>query len=161
MSDSSEGRGKATAEAGADAGKDRQWSPRIVGFLCNWCSYTGADLAGVSRLQYTPEFIPIRVMCSGSVDVAYIIKALLEGADGVLIGGCHLGDCHYLNGNYKARRRVAVMKEVMEGIGIDPRRLRLEWISASEAGKFARTVTAFEDELRQLGPNPLAGQRLI
>ncbi len=160
MSESSEGK-KMPTDAGADAGKDRPWSPRIVGFLCNWCSYTGADLAGVSRLQYTPEFIPIRVMCSGSVDVAYIIKALLEGADGVFVGGCHLGDCHYLNGNYKARRRVAVMKEVMEGIGIDPRRLRLEWISASESGKFAKTVTAFEEELKQLGPNPLAKQRLL
>jgi F420-non-reducing hydrogenase iron-sulfur subunit len=161
MSESSESKETVTAEAGAAGGKDRPWSPRIVGFLCNWCSYTGADLAGVSRLQYTPEFIPIRVMCSGSVDVAYIIKALLEGADGVFVGGCHLGDCHYLNGNYKARRRVAVMKEVMEGIGIDPRRLRLEWISASESGKFAKTVTAFEDELKQLGPNPLAKQRLL
>ena len=137
------------------------WRPRIVGFLCNWCSYTGADLAGVSRLQYTPEFIPIRVMCSGSVDVAYVIKALLEGADGVLIGGCHLGDCHYLNGNYKARRRVAVVKEVLEGVGIDPQRLDLEWISASESGKFVRAVSAFEDTLRQLGPNPLARERLL
>ncbi len=161
MSESSEGKKAVTADAAPAGGSARPWSPRIVGFLCNWCSYTGADLAGVSRLQYTPEFIPIRVMCSGSVDTAYIIKAILEGADGVFVGGCHLGDCHYLNGNYKSRRRVAVVKEVFEGMGIDPRRLRLEWISASESGKFARTVTAFETELRELGPNPLSGQRLM
>jgi F420-non-reducing hydrogenase iron-sulfur subunit len=145
--------------SGGEAPKD--WNPRIVGFLCNWCSYTGADLAGVSRLQYTPEFIPIRVMCSGSVDVAYILKALLEGADGVFVGGCHLGDCHYLNGNYKARRRVAVVKEVLEGMGIDPRRLQLEWVSASESGKFAKVVSTFDQTLRELGPNPLAKERLL
>jgi coenzyme F420-reducing hydrogenase delta subunit len=160
MAESSKGKKKTTEDAaGGNAPKD--WQPRIVGFLCNWCSYTGADLAGVSRLQYTSEFIPIRVMCSGSVDVAYILKALLEGADGVLVGGCHLGDCHYLNGNYKARRRMVVMKEVLEGVGIDPARLHLEWISASESGKFAKTVNAFDEKLRQLGPNPLAEERLL
>jgi len=145
----------------ATGGEPEDWNPRIVGFLCNWCSYTGADLAGVSRLQYTPEFIPIRVMCSGSVDVAYILKSLLEGADGVFVGGCHLGDCHYLNGNYKARRRVVVVKEVLEGVGIDPRRLYLEWVSASESGKFAKVVNTFEETLKELGPNPLAKERLL
>ena len=156
-------RSKAGDRTGGDAGGEApgEWNPRIVGFLCNWCSYTGADLAGVSRLQYTPDFIPIRVMCSGSVDVAYIIKALLEGADGVFIGGCHLGDCHYLNGNYKARRRVAVVKEVLEGMGIDPGRVYLEWVSASESGRFASVVNAFEERLREMGPNPLAGERLL
>jgi F420-non-reducing hydrogenase iron-sulfur subunit len=157
--------GKSKAKKGTDdAGSGKTpdgWNPRIVGFLCNWCSYTGADLAGVSRLQYSPEFIPIRVMCSGSVDVAYILKALVEGADGVFVGGCHLGDCHYLNGNYKARRRVAVVKEVLEGMGIDPRRLHLEWVSASESGKFAKVVTNFDQTLRELGPNPLAHERLL
>lgn len=157
----SKGKGKKKAADDTTAAQDKDWSPRIVGFLCNWCSYTGADLAGVSRLQYTPEFIPIRVMCSGSVDVAYIIKALLEGADGVLVGGCHLGDCHYLNGNYKARRRVVLLKELMEGMGIDPRRLALHFISASEAGKFQKTVTEMADELKKLGPNPLAKERLL
>ena len=138
MADSKGTKKRTTDEAtGGEAPKD--WKPRIVGFLCNWCSYTGA----------------------GSVDVAYIIKALLEGADGVLVGGCHLGDCHYLNGNYKARRRVVVLKEVMEGVGIDPRRLHLEWISASESGKFAKTVTSFEETLKELGPNPLAVERLL
>ncbi|MCK5253730.1 MAG: hydrogenase iron-sulfur subunit, partial [Thermoplasmata archaeon] len=97
----------------------------------------------------------------GSVDVAYIFKSLLEGADGVFIGGCHLGDCHYLNGNYKARRRVVVVKEVLEGMGIDPRRLQLEWVSASESGKFAKVVSTFEETLKELGPNPLAKERLL
>jgi F420-non-reducing hydrogenase iron-sulfur subunit len=148
-----EGKGEGEAQGG-------EWRPRIVGFLCNWCTYTGADLAGVSRLQYSPEFIPIRVMCSGAVDVAYIIKALLEGADGVLIGGCHLGDCHYLNGNYKARRRVAVVKEVLEGTGIDPRRVMLRWISASESGRFVNTIAEFEERLRELGPNPMTSPNM-
>ncbi len=160
MADSSKGKKKTTGDA-SGGGAPEGWNPRIVGFLCNWCSYTGADLAGVSRLQYTPEFIPIRVMCSGSVDVAYILKALLEGADGVFVGGCHLGDCHYLNGNYKARRRVAVVKEVLEGTGIDPRRLHLEWVSASESGKFAKVVSKFDETLRELGPNPLSKERLL
>jgi len=158
---SGESRSKKATDDASGGGTPKDWNPRIVGFLCNWCSYTGADLAGVSRLQYTPEFIPIRVMCSGSVDVAYILKALLEGADGVFIGGCHLGDCHYLNGNYKARRRVAVVKEVLEGVGIDPRRLNLEWVSASESGKFAKVVSTFDQTLRELGPNPLAKERLL
>ncbi len=161
MANSSKGKEKGTTDDAAGGEASDEWNPRIVGFLCNWCSYTGADLAGVSRLQYTPEFIPIRVMCSGSVDVAYILKALLEGADGVLVGGCHLGDCHYLNGNYRARRRVAVLKEVLEGVGIDPRRLLLEWVSASESGKFVKVVSTFEQTLRELGPNPLAKERLL
>ena len=148
-------------KTGKKEGGAKEWRPRIVGFLCTWCSYTGADLAGVSRLQYTPEFIPIRVMCSGAVDPAYVIKALLEGADGVLVGGCHPGDCHYLTGNYKARRRFAVLGELLEGMGIDPRRVRLEWISASEGGKFAETVREMERQLIELGPFPLAKEVLL
>ena len=161
MANASKGKKKRTTDDTSAEDTPKDWRPRMVGFLCNWCSYTGADLAGVSRLQYSPEFIPIRVMCSGAVDVAYMIKALLEGADGVLIGGCHLGDCHYLTGNYKARRRVVVVKEVLEGMGIDPRRVHLEWISASESGKFAKTVKEFEAELKKMGPNPLAKERLL
>lgn len=130
------------------------FEPKIIGFLCNWCSYTGADLAGVSRLQYPPNFIPIRVMCTGAVDPVYVIKALLEGADAVLIAGCHPGDCHYLSGNYKARRRVSILKKLMEDIGLEERRVRLEWISASEGQKFADTVNEMVKETKELGPNP-------
>ena len=131
-----------------------EFEPKIIGFLCNWCSYTGADLAGVSRLQYPPNFIPIRVMCSGAVDPVYVIKALLEGADAVLIAGCHPGDCHYLSGNYKARRRVVILKKLMEDIGLEENRVRLEWISASEGQKFADTVNEMVKETKKMGPNP-------
>ena len=130
------------------------FEPKIIGFLCNWCSYTGADLAGVSRLQYPPNFIPIRVMCTGAVDPVYVIKALLEGADAVLIAGCHPGDCHYLSGNYKARRRVSILKKLMEDIGLEERRVRLECISASEGQKFADTVNEMVKETKEMGPNP-------
>ncbi len=136
-----------------DAGSD--FEPRIIGFLCNWCSYTGADLAGVSRLQYPPNFIPIRVMCTGAIDAVYVIKALLEGADAVLVAGCHPGDCHYLSGNYKARRRVAILKKLLEDLGLEERRVRLEWISASEGQKFADTVNEMVREAKKLGPNPI------
>lgn len=131
-----------------------EFEPKIIGFLCNWCSYTGADLAGVSRLQYPPNFIPIRVMCTGAVDPIYIIKALLEGADAVLVAGCHPGDCHYLSGNYKARRRIVILKKLMEDIGLEDRRVRLEWISASEGQKFADTVNEMVKETKEMGPNP-------
>jgi len=131
-----------------------EFEPRIVGFLCNWCTYTGADLAGTSRLKYPPNIIPIRVMCSGSVDPVYVLRALLEGADGVLIGGCHPGDCHYLSGNYKARRRFTVLKTILKTLGIDKSRVWFKWISASEGIRFAETVTDFVSELKKLGPNP-------
>jgi len=130
-----------------------EFEPRIVGFLCNWCTYTGADLAGTSRLKYPPNIIPIRVMCSGSVDPVYVLRALLEGADGVLIGGCHPGDCHYLSGNYKARRRFTVLKTILKTLGIDKSRVWFKWISASEGIRFAETVTDFVSELKKLGPN--------
>ncbi len=128
--------------------------PRIVAFLCNWCTYTGADLAGVSRTQYPPNIRPIRVMCSGSVDPMYILKALLDGADGVLIGGCHPGDCHYVNGNYKARRRLAVLSALLDEFGIGSERVWFRFISASEGALFARTVQDMVAHLRELGPNP-------
>jgi len=130
------------------------FEPRIVAFLCNWCAYTGADLAGTSRLQYPPNVRSIRVMCSGGVDPIYVIKALLEGADGVLIGGCHPGDCHYQSGNLKARRRVAILRSILEELGLDPDRVWLRWISASEGKVFADTIKEMVRVLKEKGPNP-------
>ncbi|MCK4788967.1 MAG: hydrogenase iron-sulfur subunit, partial [Desulfobacteraceae bacterium] len=120
---------------------------------CNWCSYAGADLAGTSRLQYPPNIRIIRVMCSGRVNPLFIVKSFQEGADGVLISGCHPGDCHYSEGNYFARRRFAVMKSLLEFIGVDPRRFRMSWVSASEGGKFAEIIKQMTEELKELGPN--------
>jgi F420-non-reducing hydrogenase iron-sulfur subunit len=131
------------------------FEPRIVAFLCNWCAYTGADLAGTSRIQYPPNVRAIRVMCTGGVDPIYVIKALLEGADGVLIGGCHPGDCHYQSGNLKARRRVAILRSILEQLGLDPDRVWLRWISASEGKLFADTITEMVQELKEKGPNPM------
>ena len=134
-----------------------QFEPRIVAFLCNWCTYTGADLAGTSRIQYPPNIRVIRLMCSGAVDPVYVLKALLEGADGVLIGGCHPGDCHYQSGNYKARRRVAILHSTLGQMGLDPERVWLRGVSASEGRLFADTVTAMVATLKAKGPNPLKG----
>ena len=131
------------------------FEPTIIGFLCNWCTYAGADLAGTSRIQYPPNIRIIRMMCSGSLDPTYVLKVLLEGADGVLIGGCHPGDCHYISGNLQARRRVAILKSVLEDAGLEPQRVWLRWISASEGAYFAETVREMVDHLRTLGPNPL------
>jgi F420-non-reducing hydrogenase iron-sulfur subunit len=132
-----------------------EFEPRIVAFLCNWCAYTGADLAGTSRLQYPPNVRAIRVMCTGGVDPIYVIKALLEGADGVLIGGCHPGDCHYQSGNLKARRRIAILRSILEQLGLDPERVWLRWISASEGKRFADTITEMVEVLKEKGPNPM------
>lgn len=132
-----------------------EFEPRIVAFLCNWCAYTGADLAGTSRLQYPANVRAIRVMCSGGVDPIYVIKALLEGADGVLIGGCHPGDCHYQSGNLKARRRVAILRSILEQLGLDPDRVWLRWISASEGKVFADTISEMVEALKEKGPNPM------
>ena len=129
--------------------------PKIVAFLCNWCAYAGADLAGVSRIGYPPNIRVIRVMCSGRVDPAFIIRAFEMGADGVLVGGCHPGTCHYVSGNLEAEKRMENTKKLLKLIGLGPERLRLEWISASEGGKFAQVVTEFTEELRKMGPNPL------
>jgi F420-non-reducing hydrogenase iron-sulfur subunit len=128
------------------------FEPKIVGFLCNWCSYTGADLAGVSRQKSSPNVRVIRVMCSGRVDPTFVLRAFTRGADGVLISGCHPGDCHYSEGNYKALRRTHLLKRLMKEFGIDDRRLRLEWISAAEGEKFARVTKEFTSEIRELGP---------
>ena len=131
------------------------FSPLIVGFLCNWCSYAGADLAGTSKLKMPASLAPIRVMCSGRIDPALVARALLRGADGVLIAGCHPGDCHYEKGNYYARRRFAVLKRVVESLGLEAERLRLSWVSASEGARFQEVVTEFTEEIRKLGPNPM------
>jgi len=131
---------------------DEQFEPRIVGFLCRWCSYTGADLAGTSRIQYPANVSPIRVMCSGRVDPTFVLKALSDGADGVLIAGCHPGDCHYQEGNYKAMRRYRLLLKMLDQFGIERERVRLEWVSASEGDKFAKVVKEMTETLRTLGP---------
>jgi F420-non-reducing hydrogenase iron-sulfur subunit len=132
------------------------FEPKIVGFLCNWCSYAGADLAGISRMQYPTNIRIIRVMCSGRVDPAFVLEAFKGGADGVLIAGCHLpSDCHYISGNFKAQRRIALLKKVLIQFGIEPERLRLEWISASEGDRFAKTMKEMTEQIRKLGPNTL------
>jgi F420-non-reducing hydrogenase iron-sulfur subunit len=128
------------------------FEPTIIGFLCNWCSYTGADLAGVSRIRSAPNVRIIRTMCSGRVDPTFILKAFQLGADGVIVMGCHLGDCHYQEGNFKTIRRIPFLQRLVGEFGIDRRRLRLEWVSASEGDRFAEVVNSFTEEVRQLGP---------
>lgn len=129
--------------------------PKIVGFLCNWCSYVGADLAGTSRIEYSPNIKIIRVMCSGSVDSIYVLRALFEGADAILIAGCHPGDCHYVDGNYKARRKFVLLKSILGTLGLEDERIWLRWVSASEGKKFAETVTEINDDCKARGPNPI------
>jgi F420-non-reducing hydrogenase iron-sulfur subunit len=132
------------------------FEPRIIGFLCNWCSYAGADLAGVSRFQYPTNLRVIRVMCSGRVHPAHIMEAFKNGADCVLIAGCHPpNDCHYISGNLKTQRRVALLKLVLKQLGLDESRLRLEWVSAAEGDKFAKMIQDFTDKLTDMGPSPL------
>ena len=128
------------------------FKPKLVGFLCNWCSYAGADLAGVSRFQYSPNLRIIRVMCTGRVDPSIVLEMFIQGADGVFIGGCHLGDCHYQKGNYYAEKRINMTKKLIEKAGLNPDRLRLEWISGSEADKLKNVVNEFTETLRELGP---------
>jgi len=136
----------------------KEFEPNILGFLCNWCSYAGADLAGTSRMKYPTNLKSIRVMCSGRVDPAFVLEALRKGIDGILIAGCHPGDCHYQSGNYKTNRRIKLLKELLEELGIDPKRVRFEYVSASEGQKFATVVTEFVAEIKKLGPNPLTIQ---
>lgn len=128
------------------------FNPKLVGFLCTWCSYTGADLAGTARMTYAPNMRIIRVMCSGRVDPQFVLKAFKEGADGVLISGCHLGDCHYQEGNYNALRRHRLLTKMLEQLGIEKERFRLEWVSAAEGAKFQKVCDEFTEEIKQLGP---------
>ena len=128
------------------------FEPKIVAFFCNWCTYMAADLAGVSRMKYAPNVRIIRLMCSGRIDPQFILEAFARGADGVLIGGCHPGDCHYMEGNYKNLRRFKLLQRVLQGMGIEEERLRLEWISASEGEKLARVVNEMTEAVRRLGP---------
>jgi F420-non-reducing hydrogenase iron-sulfur subunit len=129
-----------------------QFNPTIVGFACNWCCYAGADLAGTSRMKYPANLRLIRVMCSGRIDPQFILRAFKEGADGVFIGGCHPGDCHYVSGNYKTEKRIFLLKNLLSGLGIEPERLELNWVSASEGQIFADKVTGFTERMRKLGP---------
>jgi F420-non-reducing hydrogenase iron-sulfur subunit len=131
------------------------FEPTVVAFLCNWCSYAGADLAGTSRLKYPPNVRSIRVMCSGRVDPVFVLDALKEGIDGVLVAGCHPGDCHYQSGNYKTNRKIKLIKRLLKSLNMEPERVRFEYISASEGQKFASVVTDFVSTLKELGPNPL------
>ena len=128
------------------------FEPKIVAFLCNWCSYRGADLAGTSRMKCAPNVRPIRVMCSGRVEPDFVLKAFNSGADGVLVLGCHPGDCHYAEGNYKTIRRMALLKKMMPQMGIENERLRLEWVSASEGARYVTVVNEMTEQVRKLGP---------
>ena len=130
----------------------KDFEPKIIGFLCTWCSYTGADMAGTSRMKYPPNILIVRVMCSGRVDPTFVLKAFHEGADGVLIAGCHPGDCHYINGNMKTMRRYPLLVRLLEGFGIENQRIRLEWVSAAEGEKFSNVVKEFTSAVKKLGP---------
>jgi F420-non-reducing hydrogenase iron-sulfur subunit len=129
-----------------------EFNPRIVGFACNWCCYAGADLAGTSRIKYPANLRLIRVMCTGRIDPQFILQAFRDGADGVFIGGCHPGDCHYVSGNYKAQKRIILLQNLIEGLGIEKERLELAWVSASEGQRFADAVTTFTAKMREIGP---------
>jgi len=128
------------------------FEPRIVAFLCRWCSYTGADLAGTSRIKYPANVVPIKVMCSGRVDPTFVLKAFSDGADGVLVCGCHPGDCHYDIGNYNMQKRAPLIKKLLKEMGIEEKRFRLEWVSASEGDRFAEVVKEITEDVKKLGP---------
>ena len=131
------------------------FEPRIVGFFCNWCTYTASDLAGTARMKYAANIRVIRIMCSGRLDPQFVVTVLRHGADGVLIGGCHPGDCHYQTGNYKTRRRYVAMREILKSAGLEDKRIWLRWVSASEGQRFAETVTEMVAALKELGPSPM------
>jgi coenzyme F420-reducing hydrogenase delta subunit len=142
-------------ESSSNDGKETEresWQPKILAFLCNWCSYAGADLAGVSRIQYPPNIRVVRVPCSGRINPLFIIKALQHGVDGVLVSGCHPGDCHYISGNLVARRRFALLKKFLEYVGIEPERVNFSWVSAAEGEKFSKVVTEVIEGIRTVGP---------
>ena len=138
-------------------GKKKGFEPRIVAFCCNWCSYAGADLAGTSRMQMPPNVRIIRVNCTGRIDISFILDALYKGADGVLISGCHPGDCHYTSGNIKLRSRFVLLKSLLEEAGFEPERVHLQWASAAEGDVFTEGVTEMVDRIKALGPNPMNG----
>ncbi len=134
---------------------DENWKPKIVAIICNWCSYAGADLAGSARTQFPPDIRAIRVMCTGRIDPLFIMKAFQDGADGVLVSGCHFGDCHYLEGNYKAAKRMFLLKSVLKNIGLEDKRLRMTFVSASEGAKWATVMEDVVKTVTELGPSPL------
>lgn len=129
-----------------------EFNPRIIAFLCKWCSYTGADLAGTSRMQYKTNVRAVRVMCSGRIEPTFVLRAFRQGADGVLICGCHPGDCHYQEGNYRCLRRFHLLQKYIQQMGIEPERLKLEWISASEGKQYAELINSFTQTITELGP---------
>jgi F420-non-reducing hydrogenase iron-sulfur subunit len=129
-----------------------EFKPRIIAFLCNWCSYTGADLAGTSRMEYKSNVLAVRVMCSGRIEPTFILEAFIKGADGVLVCGCHPGDCHYQEGNYRCLRRFKLLQKYIVQMGIETERLKLEWISASEGKQFAELINSFTETITELGP---------
>ena len=140
-------------ETVVESKQGEEWQPKIIAFLCNWCSYAGADLAGVSRIQYPPTIRVVRVPCSGRINPFFIIKSLMDGWDGVLVSGCHPGDCHYISGNLVARRRFAVIKELLDFFGIEPNRVQFMWASAAEGELFAVMIRKISELVKKLGPN--------
>ena len=144
--------GETTESVLAEKPELKEFEPKIVAFVCNWCTYAGADLAGTSRMQYEPNVRMIRLPCTGRIDVLLILKAFEQGADGVIVSGCHPGDCHYTSGNLSARRRFAIFYRLMEFLGVDMRRIQFAWVSAAEAVKWVKVVNDFTEKLRELGP---------
>lgn len=132
-----------------------EWNPKIQAIICNWCSYAGADLAGGARIQYPPDVRGVRVMCTGRVDMLFILKAFVDGADGVLVSGCHFGDCHYLEGNFKAAKRMFMVKALLRNIGLDDKRFRMTFVSASEGAKWGKVMEDVSSKIRELGPSPI------
>ncbi|MHA1271884.1 MAG: hydrogenase iron-sulfur subunit [Promethearchaeota archaeon] len=140
-------------ESVSEVKQEEKWEPKIIAFLCNWCSYAGADLAGVGRVQYPPSIRIVRVPCSGRLNPFFIIKSLVDGWDGVIVSGCHPGDCHYISGNLVARRRFAILHDLLEAFGIEPGRVNFMWVSAAEGERFAKLVSKATEIVRKLGPN--------
>jgi len=138
-----------------------QFEPKIIALVCNWCTYTAADLAGTSRLQYPANIRMIRMMCTGMIDSKYILKAFLSGADGVFVGGCHPGDCHYIDGNLKAGKRIPGVGKILEQFGFEPDRLKLKWIGASEGPEFQKYMTEFVDTIKTLGPSQVRDRMIL
>ncbi len=150
-----ETKGKAKTEAKAK-NESEVFEPKVLVFACNWCSYAGADGAGVSRISYSPNVRLLRVMCSGRVHPSFVLKAFAEGSDGVMVSGCHFGDCHYMFGNYKQVEQYDKLKAIVKLLGLEPERIALEWISAAEGPRFAKVMNGFVDQIRKLGPSPFA-----